>query len=143
MPPPNVAPTAAGRLYSEPGPYNAAGNLRRGAEKVLRIDLSDPVLPQPRLAASRLDPNVIDVPAFTDLKLHDITDPADAAAKEPLDINEPAGSAKFLGGNRRFLTRRLWGAASEPPYFHHGLFRALPEAILGTCWRGTRATEGI
>lgn len=127
---PTLPLTAAGRMYSEPGPHNAAGNLQRSAATLLRVDLTDPVLPPPRLSRSVRNQEVIDVPAFTDLKLHDITDPADNAAKEPLDINEPAGSAKFFAGNRRFLTKRLWGAASEPPYFHHGLFTSLPEAIL-------------
>lgn len=68
------------------------------------------------------------VPAYTDFKL--ITDPADAAAKKPIDMNHPASSAAFRDGNRKFLTRRLWGAANEPPYFHHGLFTTLREAVL-------------
>src|SRR5207245_452246 len=33
-------------------------------------------------------------------------------------------------GNRRFLTKRLWGAANEPPYYHHGLFTTMRQAIL-------------
>ena len=37
---------------------------------------------------------------------------------------------RFLVGNRKFLTRRLWGAANQPPYFHHGLFTTLREAVL-------------
>ncbi|PYV16552.1 MAG: hypothetical protein DMG07_07595 [Acidobacteria bacterium] len=70
------------------------------------------------------------VPAFTDLKLHDITSgPGDPNA-EPLDMNEPAGSVGFFAGNRKFLTRKLWGAANEPPFFHHGRFTTMREAIL-------------
>ena len=76
------------------------------------------------------DASVIDVPAFTDFKLHDITDAADAAAKEALDINQPAGSPAFLAGNRKFLTRRLWGIASQPAHFHDGLLTTLREAVL-------------
>ena len=70
------------------------------------------------------------VPAYTDFKLHDITDPADEEAAEPLDMNQRSGSVKFLAGNRRFLTRRLWGAASQPTHFHHGLFTTLRQAVL-------------
>ena len=75
---------------------------------------------------------MIDVPAYTDFKLHDITDPADRADRRSAR-HEPAGVApKFSAGNRRFLTRRLWGAANEPPYFHHGLFTTLRQAVLDT-----------
>ena len=45
-------------------------------------------------------------------------------------MQQPAGSAGFFAGNRKFLTRKLWGAANEPPYFHHGQFTTLREAIL-------------
>ncbi|MEZ4622452.1 MAG: di-heme oxidoredictase family protein [Caldilineaceae bacterium] len=34
-------------------------------------------------------------------------------------------------GNRYFITRRLWGVANEPPYFHHGLYTTLRQAVLG------------
>ena len=39
-------------------------------------------------------------------------------------------SKKFSEGNRRFLTKRLWGCANEPPYFHHGMFTTLRRAVL-------------
>ncbi|MCB0183819.1 MAG: hypothetical protein KDE31_06125, partial [Caldilineaceae bacterium] len=70
------------------------------------------------------------VPAFTDLKLHDITSGPDDPNAEPLDMNQPLGSLGFFAGNRRFLTRKLWGVANEPPYFHHGLFTTMREAVL-------------
>jgi CxxC motif-containing protein (DUF1111 family) len=92
------------------------------------VDLTSSVLPQPRLVASGTAA-VVEVPAYSDFKLHDITDPNDATAGEPLDMNQPAGSAKFFAGNRRFLTRRLWGVASQPTHFHHGLFTTIGEAI--------------
>jgi cytochrome c peroxidase len=62
--------------------------------------------------------------------LHDITDPNDPDAAEPIDMNQPVWSPKFTQGNRRFLTKRLWGAANEPPFFHHGLFTTLRQAVL-------------
>ena len=117
-------------VYSEPGPYNPPRNLRRPVARLLELDLTNAVLPQPRLGPLPDQPAAIDVPAFTDFKLHDITDPADELAKEPLDLNQPLGSLKFLAGNRRFLTRRLWGVANQPPYFHDGRFTTLKEAVL-------------
>lgn len=117
-------------VFSEPGPFNPRGTLQRAGARLLQIDLTNSALPQPRLQPNAEDPNTLHVPAFTDFKLHDITDPSDRSYVEPLDINQPTGSPKYLAGNRRFLTRRLWGAANEPPYFHHGLFTTLREAVV-------------
>jgi cytochrome c peroxidase len=122
--------TNRGWIFTEPNPYNPPTNLRAGDTRTLSVDLTDPALPLPRLTPTERDPNVIMVPAFTDLKLHDITDPAEPAEAEALDMNWFVWSPKFGEGNRRFLTKRLWGAANEPPYFHHGLFTTLRQAVL-------------
>jgi len=45
-------------------------------------------------------------------------------------MNQSQWSAKFNQGNCRFLTKRLWGAANEPPFFHHGLFTTLRQSVL-------------
>jgi CxxC motif-containing protein (DUF1111 family) len=135
-----------GWIYSEPGPYNPVGNLRRTGARVLDVDLTDPALPQPRLKPSPENPAVLLVPAYTDFKLHDITDPADAGAREPLDAGQPPRSAAFVAGNRRFLTRRLWGAANTPPYFHHGLFTTMRQAVLahsGEALQQRQAFQGL
>jgi hypothetical protein len=124
---PSLPLTNNGWVYSEPNPYNPAGNLRVGDAPTLTVDLTNNALPPPRLAVTR---GVVYVPAFTDLKLHDITSGPDDPNRDPIDMNEPAGSPKFLGGNSRFLTRKLWGDASEPPFFHHGKFTTFREAIL-------------
>jgi Di-haem oxidoreductase, putative peroxidase len=121
--------SANGRIYTEPGPYNPPGNLRRGEAPELRIDLSDERLPQPRLRPDAL--GVVYVPAFTDLKLHDISSGPDDPNAEPLDMQHAPGSELFFSGNSKFLTKKLWGAAGEPPYFHHGKFSTLREAVLG------------
>jgi hypothetical protein len=115
--------------YTEPNPYNPATNLRTGEAKTLRIDLNRPGLPQPRLEPES-GAEWLMVPLFTDFKLHDITDPKDESAAEPLDMNQNVWSRKFFAGNRRFLTRRLWGCANEPPFFHHGLFTTLRQSVL-------------
>lgn len=73
---------------------------------------------------------IVHVPAFTDFKLHDITSGASDPNAEFLDMNEVPGSASFFAENRKFLTRKLWGVASEPPYFHHGMFTTMREAVL-------------
>jgi len=35
-----------------------------------------------------------------------------------------------IAGNRSFLTKKLWGAANERPYFRHGKFTTLRQATL-------------
>ena len=114
-----------GWVYTEPNPFNPATNLRSGETRDLRVDLSSDVLPQPRLHPD--SSGTVWVDAYTDFKLHDICDAAD---REPLDMNQPQWSDTLRQGNCRFLTKRLWGAANEKPYFHHGLFTTLRQAIL-------------
>lgn len=115
--------------YTEPNPYNPPTNLRRGDAKDLSFDLNDPSLPLPRLKPAT-NATTLDVPIFTDFKLHDITDPNDPAESEALDMNQNVWASKFSAGNRRFLTKRLWGCANQPPYFHHGLFTTMRQAII-------------
>lgn len=116
-----------GWVYTEPNPYNPPGNLRPGEAETFSVDLTSPQLPGRRLKPVK---GVVWVPAFTDLKLHDITSGPGDPSSEALDINQPGGSPAFFAGNRRFLTKKLWGAANEKPYFHHGLFTTLREATL-------------
>jgi Di-haem oxidoreductase, putative peroxidase len=118
---------AEGWVYTEPNPFNPAGNLLVGQAQELRVNLNASNLPGPRLRARN---GVVHVPAFTDLKLHDICAGPEDPNAEPLDMNQAAGSPGFFGGNRKFITRKLWGAANEPPYFHHGQFTTLREAVL-------------
>ncbi len=117
-----------GDQYSEPNPYNPPGNLQPGDAPELIVDLASRSLPLPRLRPDRR--GVVDVPAYTDLKLHHMCDGPEDANAEPLDMQQAAGSAEFFAGNCRFLTRKLWGVASEPPYFHHGKFTTLREAVM-------------
>jgi len=116
-----------GWIFTEPNPYNPPGNLQSGEATSLEVDLSHSALPGARPKPYH---GVMWVRAFTDLKLHDITSgPGDPNA-EAININHPAGSPEFLGGNRQFLTKKLWGAANERPYFHHGKFTTLRDATL-------------
>lgn len=117
-----------GWIFTEPNPYNPPTNLRLGTIKNIKVDLNSHDLPLPRLAPDPVRPGVTWVPAFTDFKLHDISDPSEAG--EPLDQNQTPWTKRFRQGNRRFLTKRLWGAANEPPFFHHGLFTTMRRAVL-------------
>ena len=137
--------TKRGAVFTEPNPYNPPGNLRTGQAPRLQVDLSSPDLPQPRLRADPERRDAIMVPIYADFKLHDICDKDDPGI-EPLDMNQNTWSPKFHSGNRRFLTRRLWGAANEPPYFHHGLFTTMRQAVLahaGEALASRRAYEAL
>src|SRR5712691_2469877 len=141
---PNLPLVNKGWIYSEPNPYNPAGNLRPGDAAPLRVDLTSNELPGPRL---KPDANgLVWVPAYTDLKLHDITSgPSDPNA-EPLDQNQPAGSAAFFAGNTKFITRKLWGVGNSGPYLHHGKFTTMREALLahsGEALASRQAFEGL
>jgi di-heme oxidoreductase (putative peroxidase) len=114
-------------MYTEPSPYNPPGNLRSGDAPTLMMDLTDRFLPHPRLTPIK---GLVNVPAYTDFKLHDIcTGPNDPNA-ETINQNQPAGSPSFFAGNRYFLTKRLWNVGSSPNHFHHGKFTTIRESIM-------------
>ena len=98
----------------------------------LTVDLTSDSLPLPRL---RPHGRLVMVPAYTDLKLHDMHDPskpslADDPECEPLDQNQPAGSTGFFAGNCKFITRKLWGFYNQGGAFmHHGKFTTAREAV--------------
>lgn len=96
-----------GWIFTEPNSYNPTDQIRRGEMPEVRADLSDPSLPGPRLTPVN---GVVVVPAYTDFKLHNISD--------------------MPGAGQKILTRRLWGVANEPPYFHDGRFDTLRAATL-------------
>ena len=99
-----------------------------GQAPTLYLDLTDPNLPPPRLRPD--DDGLIQVPVFTDLKLHDVTGGAGDPDCEPLNMNQAAGSMGFFSGNCQFITRKLWGIANQHPFGHHGLYTTMREATL-------------
>ena len=134
-------PGKPGWIYFEPNPYNPATgpnspNLQLGpanypiSAPALTVDLTSDSLPLPRLHAQD---RVIMVPAYTDLRLHDISATSDSKTDpecEPLDQNQPAGSAAFFAGNCKFITRKLWGFYNQGGAFmHHGKFTTAREAV--------------
>ena len=130
-----------GWLFTEPNPFNPSGNLQPGDAPQLVIDLTNTQLPSPRLFPNR--ERVVYVPAFTDLKLHNITCGPDDPNREPLDMQQPPGSPGFFAGNGKFITRKLWGVANEPPFFHHGQFTTLREAVLAHCGEALAARQAF
>jgi cytochrome c peroxidase len=132
-----------GWFFSEPNPYNPPGNLQVDQAPEYVVDLTRADLPTPRLRPAG---GVVYVPAFTDLKVHNICDGPNDPNRERLDMNQAAGSPAFFAGNERFITRKLWGVANEPPYFHHGQFTTLREAVLahaGEALASRRAFEAL
>jgi cytochrome c peroxidase len=124
---PSLPLTSQGWIYSEPNPFNPSGNLRPGDAPPIEVNLNHRNLPSPRLNE---EAGVVYVPAFTDLKLHNLCDGPDDPNFEGLDMHQPAGSMNFFAGNGTFITRKLWGAANEPPYFHNGQLTTLRDAII-------------
>jgi hypothetical protein len=162
--------TNNGWVYSEPNPYNPAGNLQAtgtppgysGPYK-LTMDLTSNQLPRPRLKNKQ---GVVMVPAYTDLKVHDLAlqdanghDLPSCASNpsltpgttcdpnvEPLDMNQAAGSPGFFAGNGRFITRKLWGIANQHAFGHHGQYTTMRESILahhGEAQGSTQAFQAL
>ena len=127
-----------GWIYSEPNPFNVSGNLRTGETRDLLVDLSSDRLPAPRLRPD--ESGTVWVEAYTDFRLHDICAPGEA---EHLDMNQSFWAKKFTEGNCRFLTKRLWGAANEPPFFHHGLFTTLRQSVLAHSGEALQTREAF
>ena len=104
-------------IFTEPSPFNPRGKLQpTDVNNPLKIDLTkEGVGPHLKREA---DGSVL-VPAFTDLKRHKMG---------PLLNNEVVIEAGVP--TDEWLTRKLWGFASEPPYLHHGRATLISEAIL-------------
>jgi hypothetical protein len=120
-----------GWVFTEPNPFNPSGNLLPSDSYTqqfgtLSLDLTDPSLPGPRPAPKA---GVLEVFAFTDFKLHDITSGPNDPNREALDMHAPAGSPAFFAGNSRFVTGRLWGVANQMPFYHHGHYTTMRQAI--------------
>ena len=104
-------------VFTEPSPYNPAGNLQMSqVARPFAVDLTGRET-RPRLARGR--DGVVMVPAFTDLKRHEMG--------EVLD-NEGVVQGGVPTGE--WLTRKLWGMYSEPPFLHHGRATLVSDAVL-------------
>ncbi len=104
-------------VFSEPNPYNPPGNLSPAdVPAPYSFDLTAQGQ-RPRLRREA-DGSVL-VPAFTDLKRHDMGPALDNEQKEQGGIP-----------TSHWLTKKLWGMSNEPPFLHHGRALLISEAIL-------------
>lgn len=104
-------------VFSEPNPYNPAGNLRPQDVKTqltFKLDVS---------AFARDAKGRVLVPVFSDFKRHVIAD-----AQKPHFANELLAQ-RFVNRDV-FLTPRLWGVGGTAPYGHRGDLTTLTEAIM-------------
>ena len=118
--------------FSEPNPFNPAGNLRlQDVRRPYTFDLTRDI-PMPRL--ERSGPYGAIVRAYTDLKRHVICDSAD-----PFFCNE-----RLIQSGvpiNQFITRKLWDVGNTAPYGHRGDLTTITEAILHHAGEGRLARE--
>ncbi|HKP86997.1 MAG TPA: di-heme oxidoredictase family protein [Blastocatellia bacterium] len=115
------AMTLNSRFYSEPNPFNPAGNLRvQDVQKPYTFDLTKDV-PKPNLDRAANGGAV--VRAYTDLKRHVICD-----AQDPFFCNEKLVQSGVPVD--QFITRKLWDVGNTAPYGHRGDLTTITEAIL-------------
>lgn len=128
--------TLSSRLFTEPNPFNPAGNLRPAdVPHPFSFDMTREG-EAPRIEAVRGGGAIIR--PFTDLKRHDLND-ADLThfANEQLTqgrLNGFAPDSDFTipappRPARQFLTRKLWDAGNTGPYGHRGDLSTMTEAI--------------
>ena len=104
-------------VFSEPNPFNPSGKLQvNDVDSPYEVDL---VSLERLTDFRRNEDGHIMVPVFTDLKRHDMGDVLNNEALKEEGV--PTGE---------WLTRKLWGFASEPPFLHHGRATLMSEAIL-------------
>jgi hypothetical protein len=110
-----------GRFFSEPNPFNPAGNLTPlDVGQLVSFDLTRDI-PRPRLERTSTGGAI--VRAYTDLKRHVICDDQD-----PFFRNERV--IQNLVPVDQFITRKLWDVGNTEPYGHRGDLTTMTEAIL-------------
>ncbi len=109
------------RLFTEPNPYNPAGNLRvQDVRHPYTFDMTIEI-PKPRL--ERWGTSGAIVHAYTDLKRHVICDSMDQffCNERVIQSGVPVD---------QFLTRKLWDVGNTAPYGHRGDLTTITEAIM-------------
>ncbi len=102
-------------VFTEPNEFNLGRDLRPGSvERVLEIDLSE-------LAGGfeRDEEGRYLIPVYSDLRRHEMGDTLDD--EEVIQAGVPTD---------QWMTRRLWGFVSEPPFLHNGRALLISEAII-------------
>ena len=103
--------------FTEPGPFNPGGKLQAtDVDNPFSIDLTTA---GPGRHLKREPDGSVLVPVFTDLKRHKMGEilNTDMLVQDGVPTDE-------------FITRKLWGFVSEPPFLHHGRALLVSEAIL-------------
>lgn len=102
--------------FTEPNEFNVGRDLRPDAvDAVLEIDLSE--------FAGDLQQDENGhylIPMFSDLRRHDMGEDGVLDNEEIIQGGVPT---------EQWMTRRLWGFASEPPFLHHGRATLISDAI--------------
>ena len=110
-------------VFSEPNPFNPSGKLSVfDVDEPYTADLTalDGINGNAGAPNFRRDERGrLMIPVFTDLKRHKMGDILDNEALEEEGVPTD-----------EWLTRKLWGFASEPPFLHHGRATLISEAIL-------------
>jgi len=107
------------RYYTEPNPFNPPFNLQpKDVPHPFRFDLTRDG-EKPRL--ERAPGGGAVVRCYTDLKRHNL-------GNDPLINNEKVIQAGVP--TNVFITKKLWGFASEPPYLHNGCATTIRRATL-------------
>ncbi len=103
-------------VFTEPNEFNVGKDLRpKATDAVLEIDLSD------FSSELRKDENGhYLIPVFSDLRRHDMGEDGVLDNEEVIQGGVPT---------EQWMTRRLWGFASEPPFLHHGRATLISDAI--------------
>lgn len=102
-------------VFTEPNEFNLGRDLRPGSvERVLEIDLTELAGSFERDEAGRYM-----IPIFSDLRRHEMGDTLDD--EEVIQSGVPTD---------QWMTRRLWGFVSEPPFLHNGRALLISEAIV-------------
>jgi hypothetical protein len=110
-----------GRFFTEPNPFNPAGNLGpQDLGQLVTFDLTRDI-PRPRL--ERTSKGGAIVRAYTDLKRHVICDDQDRFFRNERVIQN-------LVPVDQFITRKLWDVGNTEPYGHRGDLTTITEAIL-------------
>src|SRR6266404_329495 len=113
--------TLSTRLFSEPNPFNPAGNLRvQDVQHAYVFDLTRDI-PKPRLEQTGAGGAI--VRAFTDLKRHVICDDQDPFFRNERLIQNGVPVDQFI-------TRKLWDVGNTAPYGHRGDLTTITEAVL-------------
>lgn len=135
---PNSSPE---EIYRAIAPVLASVNVRDLGKNSYQIDLSlavsheVPSYVYPRLAVN--DDSSVDVPLYSDLRLHDMGEALQDPASQGSDVAGIAIPPPL------FVTRVLWGVADSGPWMHDGRARTLREAILLHRSPGSEANEVI